>query len=231
MKDLIIIGAGGYAQEVLWVVDDINQSGSTWRFLGFVDPTQPHRRGQELYDRPILGGWDNLPLGRNLYFACGIGDPSARKQEVECASSKGLIPATLVHPSVIVANHVTIGDGSIIGPRCVLAPYATIGRHCALNIGVVVGHNSKTGDYCVLSPGAQVLGNVQLGERVFMGANATVYAGRKVGPGSTLVANSFLLTNLDAEASAVGVPATKFAVATGSGICTNQEKKSSGDRQ
>lgn len=228
MKNLIIIGAGGYAQEVLWVVDDINEAKETWKFQGFIDAKQPQRRGQTLYDRPILGGWNNLPVVEGpLYFSCGIGDPNARRAETEEALSRGLLPATLVHPSVIAARYVTIGDGTIIGPRCVLAPYSSLGKHCALNIGVIIGHNSNVGNYCVLSPGVQVLGNVQLGERVFMGANSTVYLGRKVGPGSTIGANSFLLNNLGSEASVVGVPAAKFSVATGAGICTNQENKPS----
>jgi sugar O-acyltransferase (sialic acid O-acetyltransferase NeuD family) len=225
VKNLVIIGAGGYAQEVLWVVDEINDVRATWKFLGFIDPRQPHRKGQSLYDRPILGGWDDLPASEELYFSCGIGDPAQRQFETENASSKRLFAATVVHPSVMTAKHTSIGEGTIIGPRCVLAPYSTIGKHCALNIGVTVGHNSSIGDYCVLSPGAQVLGNVQLSERVFIGANATVYLGRKVGPGSTVGANSFLLTNLGKEASVVGVPAAKFSAATGAGICTNQEIK------
>jgi sugar O-acyltransferase (sialic acid O-acetyltransferase NeuD family) len=225
MKELIIIGAGGYAQEVLWVVDDINKIEPTWNFRGFIDPKYPQRRGETLYDRPILGGWNELPVEEHFYFACGIGDPVVRMNETEVALSRGLHPATIVHPSVIQANHVELGEGTIVGPRCVLAPYARIGRHCSLNIGVTVGHNSRTGDYCVLSPGAQVLGNVELADRVFMGANSTVYLGRKVGAGSTIGANSFLLTNLSEMASVVGVPAAKFSIATGAGICTNQESK------
>lgn len=225
MRKLVIIGAGGYAQEVLWVIDDINRNQPTWEFLGFIDPKQPLRRGQSLYDRPILGGWNDLPYAEGIYFCCGIGDPAIRQKETTIAISKKLQPATVIHPTAILAKHVAVGEGTIIGPRCVLAPYSMVGRHCSLNIGVTVGHNSKTGDYCVLSPGAQLLGNAQLADGVFMGANSTVYLGRKVGPGSTIGANSFLLNNLGEMASVIGVPAAKFSIATGAGICTNQESK------
>jgi sugar O-acyltransferase (sialic acid O-acetyltransferase NeuD family) len=225
LKKLIIIGAGGYAQEVLWVVDEINEAKPTWEFYGFVDPGQPERRGQVLYDRPIIGGWDDIPANEELFFACGIGDPLVRRKECDEAERRGLRPATVVHPSVITARHVTVGEGSIIGPGCVLAPYSTTGKHCALNIGVTIGHNSRLGDFCVLSPGSQVLGSVDLGDQVFLGANATVYLGRKVGPRSTIGANSFLLTNLAEGVSVIGVPAARFSIATGAGICTNQEAK------
>lgn len=211
MNKLIIVGAGGYAQEILWIVDDINQECGTWEFLGFVDPKSATKKGQLLYDRPILGAWNDAPQDESIHFACGIGTPKSRAVECAEAERRGYKAATLVHPSVIRARHVSVGDGTVIGAGCILAPYSILGRHCALNLGVTVGHNSRIGDYCVLSPGAQLLGSAALEEQVFLGANATVYQGRRVGAGSVVGANSFLLTNLGAGTSVIGVPARKLS--------------------
>jgi hypothetical protein len=63
LKKLIILGAGGYAQELLWTVDDINTVCPAWDFIGFIDPIRPGRKGELLYDRPVLGGWDDAPKG------------------------------------------------------------------------------------------------------------------------------------------------------------------------
>lgn len=221
----MIVGAGGYAQEVLWVVDDINDHSPAWDFLGFIDPIHIERKGQTLYDRRILGGWDEVPKLGEIYFACGIGAPASRKKECIEAELRGYKPASLIHPSVIVARHVQIGGGTVIGAGSILAPYATLGRHCALNLGVTVGHNSRMGDFCVLSPGAQLLGNTTLDDQVFLGANATVYLGRRVGMGSIVGANSFLVTHLGPGRSVIGVPARQLSRADGSGICTAQEEK------
>jgi sugar O-acyltransferase (sialic acid O-acetyltransferase NeuD family) len=210
---LIILGAGGYAQELVWIVDDLNAQRPTWDLLGYVDPKSQKRAGDLHYDRRVLGNWDDAQADRAIYFACGIGDPAARARECTEAERRGYKPATLIHPSVIVAKHVSIGAGSVIGAGCILAPYAALGRHCALNLGVTVGHNTMIGDYSVLSPGVQLLGEAQLGERVFLGANATIYPGRIVGAGSIVGANSFLLTNLAAGKSAIGVPAKQFSQA------------------
>jgi sugar O-acyltransferase (sialic acid O-acetyltransferase NeuD family) len=225
VKRLVVIGAGGYAQEVFWVADDINAVSPTWELLGYIDPAAPVQKGRQHYDRLILGGWNDLPHGEQIYFACGIGSPAGRIKECAEAERRGLVPATLVHPGVTVARHVEIGEGTIVSAGCILSPYALIGRHCVLNHRAIVGHNSRIGDYCVLSPGATVLGNAELKDGVFVGANATVYLGRKVGAGSIVGANSFLLTHLGAGVSAIGVPAEKFAAADGSGICTAQESK------
>ena len=211
MKPLVVIGSGDYAQEVLWVVDEINAAAPTWEFLGFVDPAKPERKGQYHYDRPILGGFEDADdLPRGVFFACGIGTPAPRRKECARAEERGWQPATLIHPTVIAARHVEVGPGTIIAACTVLAPHARIGRHCAINLDVTLGHNSSLGDYCVLSPGARINGHVVLGEGVYVGSNATVYQGRRVGDGASVGANSFLLTNLEAGRSAIGVPAKPF---------------------
>lgn len=227
MKPLVILGAGGYAQELLWIVDDVNAKAPTWDFLGFIDPANPGKAGQTHYDRPILGGYDALKkLPRGTHFACGVGTPDIRKKECDAAEQLGLTPATLVHPTVVVARHVEIGAGTAIGAGSICAPYARIGRHCAINLHVSVGHDAVVGDYCVLSPGARISGGARLEGAVFLGTNATVYLKRRVGQGASLGANSFLLSNLKARQSAIGVPARAFAVATGAGTCSVQEQRS-----
>jgi sugar O-acyltransferase (sialic acid O-acetyltransferase NeuD family) len=218
MQPLIILGSGGYAQEVLWIVDELNTAGAVgprWNFLGFVDPQRPLRKGRRLYDRPVLGGWEALEeLPRELYFACGIGAPEVRRKECTEAERRGLRPATLVFPGIVRASHVLIGEGTVVGAGAILAPHARLGRHCALNLHATVGHDTRVGDFSVLCPGAQVLGGAQLGEGVFIGTNATVLQGRSVGDGATLGANSFLITDLDPGQSAIGVPASPFSRAS-----------------
>jgi sugar O-acyltransferase (sialic acid O-acetyltransferase NeuD family) len=212
LKQLVILGAGGYAQELAWIVDDINSQMPTWDLIGYIEPRKQSKTGDRLhYDRPILGGWDDIAHDGDIYFACGIGSPASRELECREAERRGFLPASLIHPSVITARHVEIGDGTVIGARSILAPYAVLGRHCALNLGVIIGHNTRIGDFCVLSPGAQLLGAAQLENKVFLGANATVYLGRRVGTGSSVGANSFLVTHLGPGASVVGVPATRLA--------------------
>ena len=228
MKKLIVLGAGGYAQEVLWIVDDINLAAPAWDFLGFIDPQKPGQKS-ELYDRPVLGGWEAVPDTDELFFVCGIGSPKARRKVCGEAEERGLKPATLIHPSVKVARHVEVGEGTVIGAGSFLGPYVTLGRHCSLNIGVNVGHDTQVGGYSVLSPGACLLGNSRLAEGVFVGAGATVYMGRSVGEGAIVGANSFLLTNQQPATTVIGVPAVRLSATDGSGICTAREAQT--DRQ
>lgn len=226
MKPIVILGAGGYAQEIAWIIDDLNAQAGVWDLLGFIDPKNPEKKGNMLYDRPILGGYENSTgLPSDVWFACGIGRPAIRRLECIAAEKRGWRPTALVHPSVIVAKHVKIGAGTVIGAGAVVAPYAEIGRHCAVNLQVTIGHNSRIGDFSVLSPGVRISGHSTLEEDVFVGNNASVFAGRRVGRESTLGANSFLLTDLPPGKSALGIPARVFAASTGAGTCTAQEEK------
>ncbi|MCU1308715.1 MAG: epsM [Acidobacteriaceae bacterium] len=181
-------------------------------FLGFLDPAAPTKIGQTHYDRPILGGWEALQrLPRQLHFACGIGSPEVRRKECTEAERRGLQPATLVFPNAVLARHVDIGEGTVIGVGVVVGPCARLGRHCVINHQTTVGHDARLGDFCVVSPGARVLGNVVLGECVFIGTTATVFQGRCIGAGATLGANSFLISDLKPGQSAIGVPASPFS--------------------
>lgn len=225
MKRLVILGAGGYAKEVLWIVNDINKVAPSFEFLGFIDPHAPRDRGRALYGGKVLGGWDDMPDSRGLHFACGIGAPDAREKECDEAERRGLTPVSVIHPSVIVADEVVIGEGTVISPNAVLAPSSRLGRHCSLNIGAVIGHDAQLGDFCVVSPGAQILGGARLEAKAFLGANSTVYLKAHMGTGSLLGANSFLMTNLGEGVSALGIPAKRFGTKPGAGICHNQEQK------
>jgi len=225
LKKVLIVGAGGYAKEILWVLDDLNRCRLEFECVGFVDPQDPGKKGKVLSGRPILGGWADISPTPELHFACGIGAPDAREKECSAAQQLGLKPISLIHPSAVIATDAEIGEGSVLAPTSVVAPTSRLGRHCALNVGAIVGHDAVLGDYCVLSPGAIVLGNARLEEKVFLGANSTVYLGRRMGKGALLAANSFLMTNLGSGKSALGTPATQFSIKTGAGICTNQEKK------
>src|ERR1051325_6202355 len=168
MNPIVIVGSGGFAQELVWIIEEINARQQTWQLLVYLDPLNPGRKDQSRYDVPILGGREAVNhLPSRTFFCCGIGEPNARRSESHWAEQAGLLPVSLVHPSVITARHVEVGNGTVIGAGTIIGPYARIGRHCAINLAVTVGHNSTVSDYCVLSPGARISGHATLDEGVF----------------------------------------------------------------
>lgn len=37
MKNIVILGAGGFAREVAWLIEEINNKNAEWNLLGFIE--------------------------------------------------------------------------------------------------------------------------------------------------------------------------------------------------
>lgn len=112
MKDLIIVGAGGFGREVVWLVERINQSQPTWKVLGFVDDAE----GLPEIDGCCVLGNINwlLRYDKPSYVVCAIGNSKAREAIYNrLKNNYCLEPATLIDPTVICGKGSRIGAGSI----------------------------------------------------------------------------------------------------------------------
>ena len=54
MKELYIIGAGGFGREVAWLVEQINEVEPQWKVMGFLDDNQ-EVHGSTVGGFPVIG--------------------------------------------------------------------------------------------------------------------------------------------------------------------------------
>lgn len=200
MKNLIIIGAGGFGLEVAAYAHDIG----LYDIKGFLDDTKP--AGTLHGGLPVLGPTDNAIDAEALYVIA-VGAPNNRAKLAGEFTSRGAKFATLLHPASYVADTSTIDEGTILAPFSFAGPECKIGKHCLLNIYASVAHESQIGDYCALAPYAGTHASSVLGETVFMGAHATVTNGIRIGSGATIAAGSVVYNDLPDCAHAMGNPA------------------------
>lgn len=208
LKTLVIVGAGGHGREVLWVARNINQVRQTYSIVGFCDDN-PDLSGQMFCDLPILGtpeAYDASPDPKP-HFIVGIGDNQVRRQLAERLMALGWIPETLIDPSAVVAEDVTIGPGCYVGVVSNISPSAVIGQHVIVHNQSSVGHDTDMADYSQVAPGGRVLGHVRVGECGYLGSNAVIAPGKKLGAESVLGACSFAIEDIPAHSVAIGVPA------------------------
>jgi FlaA1/EpsC-like NDP-sugar epimerase len=102
MQDLVIIGAVGFAREVDWLVEEINQKAPKWNLIGYIDENQ-EKWGQELNTYPVWGYFaalEKLPL--SILTICAVGNPGDKLRLVEKAKVLGTKFATLIHPAISV---------------------------------------------------------------------------------------------------------------------------------
>jgi sugar O-acyltransferase (sialic acid O-acetyltransferase NeuD family) len=210
MKNLVIVGSGGLAEEILWIVNDINTASDykKWNILGFWDD-----RTQSLMDfcgYPIRKKLAELlpKSSHKTYFSCGIGDNKTRRkvcQEIE--GTTDLMPATLIHPTAIIAENAVLGVGSIVEPYVVIAPGSKVGKHGLLNTGATVGHHSVSGDYINFCPGVRLGGKTRVGDLTFVGSNAVIQPGVSLGIQVTVGAGAFVLRRVLDDKTVIGNPA------------------------
>lgn len=207
MKPIVIIGAGGLAREVAWLIEEINAVREEWELLGYVDEDRG-KHGLMLNNYKVLGGLEILKsLSRDVHLVCAIGDPQVRKSVVGKVRAFGLPFSNLVHPSMRLSPYVSMGTGNILFLFSTVTVNISIGNHNIINYNCTVGHDVLIKNYCTVFPGANISGSVVLNDLVAVGANACVIQGVTVGEGTIIGAGSVVIRDLPPHCTAVGVPA------------------------
>lgn len=206
---LVVIGAGGFGREVLDVVDAINSSASTpiWEVIGVADDAPSPENLARLERRGVafLGAIETLAPG--VAFSVGIGAPAVRRRIAEALETRGLQPATLIHPTVTQGFDVEIGAGSVLCAGARLTTNVRLGRHVHLNPNVTVGHDTAIGNYVSLNPQSAISGDCLIEDEVLVGVGAVVLNQLSIGAGATVGGSACVVKALAAGVTAKGVPA------------------------
>lgn len=205
MKDIVIIGAGGFGREVAWLIEDINKVNKKWNIVGFVDDNNT-LLGKEINGYKVIGNIDWLKE-QQYYVVCAIGDPIIKKQTMDRLQwSKNVYPI-LIHPSVIYSNKVKINEGSIICAGTILTVNIDIGKHVIINLDCTIGHDSVIEGYTTILPSVNISGAVRLEECVNMGTGSLVIQGLSVGKNTIIGAGAVVVKDIPPNCTAVGSPA------------------------
>ena len=80
MKDIVIVGTGGCAKEILFLLEENNKIEEEWNILGFIDCD----KNQTNLKYPVLGDDDWLmEQTRELAVVIAVGSPSLKKKLYE----------------------------------------------------------------------------------------------------------------------------------------------------
>ena len=104
-----------------------------------------------------------------------IGSAPARRKIAELFQSRNASWLTYIHPTALVADSATIGEGAIICPHSIVNAGAQVGDNVAVNVFCSIGHGARVGAHSVLSPYCSLSGDSALGEAGFMGTRATLF--------------------------------------------------------
>lgn len=206
MKDVVIIGSGGLAKEVCWLIDKINSVEKKWNILGFVSK---EKVGTKVYNYSILGddGWFEKNTER-LSVVCAIGEGKIRRKIIEKYSQhKELDFPNIIANDIILDRCNRVGKGCIIFPNTVLTVDIVLNDFIIINYGCTIGHDTKIDSYTTINPGAHVSGNVKINEGVTVGVGANILQGLEIGNNSIVGGGATVIRSIPSNSIAVGVPA------------------------
>ncbi len=208
MKDLYIIGAGGFGREVAWLVERINAQSPTWNLKGFIDDNESIK-GSFFDGYEVLGNIDYLnALDSERFVVCAVGASKVRQRIIDrILSLNNLHFATLIDPSVLMSNSVYIGEGTIICAGTIATVDITIGKHNIINLDCTIGHDAILEDFVTLYPSVNISGCSVIGRCVELGTGMQIIQGKTVGNNSIVGAGAVVIRDIPENCTAVGSPA------------------------
>lgn len=209
MKDIYIVGAGGFGREVLWLIQRINNVNLEWNIKGFIDDNKSIQN-TIIDEYPVVGTIDDL---ENIdgYVVIAIGNSCIKKNIVERIKSISNVKfATLVDPSAIMSSRVDIGEGSIICAGNIITVDIKIGNHVILNLDCTVGHDVVINDFVTVYPSANISGNTMIGRCSEIGTGTKIIQGTFICDNVVLGAGATVVKDIMVEGTYVGTPTKKI---------------------
>ncbi|MFC3414173.1 acetyltransferase [Algoriphagus hitonicola] len=204
---MLIIGAGGFAKEVLQICHDNEELEN----LTFYDDVNPYI-GEMLFNKfPIIKNLDQAKAyleTKDNRFALGLGKPDLRKLLYERFLELGGILTSTISPAATIGNYGTkLGDGCNILSGSVISNSVSIGKGCLVYFNSVITHDCSLGDFVEVSPLVKFLGRVTIKNYCQIGAGSTILPDVIIGENVIIGAGSVVTKDIPDNSLAVGIPA------------------------
>ncbi|BCY27254.1 acetyltransferase [Flavobacterium okayamense] len=204
---MLIVGAKGFAKEVLEVLYQLNDIENVV-FYDDVSENLP----EQLYKRfDILRNTEEVKKyfqNVDSRFTLGIGGPVLRKKMFDKFSDIGGVFTSTISPKANIGHFGNeIENGSNVMTGTVITNDIHLGKGVLINLNCTIGHDSTIGDFVEMSPGVHVSGNCKIGSYSNIGTNATILPKITIGNNVIVGAGSVVTKEVPSNSLVVGVPA------------------------
>jgi len=210
-KRIAIVGAGGFAREVAWLISDIAHDPSlrraeTMEVAGFLvsDSAKVNER-----DSNILGDFTWLEKNHIDGLAMGIGSPEVRlrlSQELKQRFPRIPWPA-LIHPSVRYHESCRFEEGATVCAGSIATVNVRIEEFAMVNLSCTIGHESAIGAGSVVNPITAISGGVKIGKSVLVGTHVAILQYVSIGDHAVIGSGAMVHKDVASNTTVMGVPA------------------------
>jgi sugar O-acyltransferase (sialic acid O-acetyltransferase NeuD family) len=211
MKNLLIIGAGGFGREMFATAREAIGYGDDFVIKGFLDGNPPALDGYEGYPS-IIGTPETYEIEDNDVFITALGNLDSRRRCVAMIEQRGGEFISIVHKTASLGPNVKVDAGSFIAHNVVLTADIEVGRHSCVFHGTVIGHDTKLKDFTHIYSLVSIGGGVRIedGASVFPGARIVPRV--TIGERATVGIGSAVIRNVEPGITVFGVPAERLRI-------------------
>ncbi|SMC75858.1 acetyltransferase [Pedobacter africanus] len=202
---MLIVGASGFAKEILQIFHDTNNLSD----LAFYDDINAN---QSVFERfQVLKNELEVKAYFEAHgpeFTLGLGNPQLRNKLYIKFKELGGKFSSAISPFARIGNYnVTLGIGTNVLSGATFSNSTKIGIGGIVYYNVVVTHDCIIGDFVELSPNVQLLGRCEIGSFTQVGSNVVVLPDVKIGTNVIIGAGAVVTKNVPDNCLVVGVPA------------------------
>lgn len=208
IKELIILGAGDGAKELLFYIERINSLTEQYKVVEILDDNKS-LHGTRVRGVEVTGLINSVKEKDDRFFYINaIHSPKIRKKITDEFYKHDLRYVNVIDPSATIDYEtVELGVGNIIGPNTSILPNAIIKNFVIIDYGSRIAHDCFLDNYVTVSPQVSLAGHVKISEGVNLGIGSTFIQNLEIGKWSIIGAGAVVVRNIPEKVVAYGIPA------------------------
>lgn len=218
MKDLYIIGAGGFTIEVLFLIDRFYKNN--WNNIYIIDDDL-EKIGSKIRNIAVISNLNDFVIkcknerDKEKDILVTINNPKIRNHIIDIFLEEKInanFPNIIDKTVIIDEEFSEIGKGNLIMDFVGITGNVSIGDFNVIGARTSIGHDSKLGNFNTFSPRVSVSGHVKIGNGNTFGLNSAILQNKTLGDNNDIWSYTMILKNIKNNCTYFGMPAKKIQI-------------------